>query len=142
MLLTSEADLMKRKEPMAFPVFGRGRCLAALVGRGLNAKNVKSSCALLLAPCTCDVQADMEGFALLTASDWQSLGKGVRGQGSGVREKAERTSLRPGAWPLTPPAIPLPTESRPLFPRGLLAGIGAAALLAVLLGSRAARSSR
>ena len=144
MLLTSEADLAKRKEPMAFPVFGRGSCLAALVGRGLNAKNVKNACALLLAPCTCDAQTDMEWFDLLTATDWQLLGSGVRGQGSGVR--STRPTVPPlarGAWPLTPPATQPLQESRPLLPRWvLLAGIGAAALVAVLMGSRAVSSGR
>src|SRR5437764_1129210 len=38
MLLASEEDLPERKDPMAFAVFGRGHCLAGLVGAGLNAE--------------------------------------------------------------------------------------------------------
>jgi hypothetical protein len=71
MFLTSEDDLPERKEPMAFPVFGRGHCMAGLIGRGLNAENVRKCCSVLLAPCTCDVQGDLPRFDLLTNFDWK-----------------------------------------------------------------------
>jgi hypothetical protein len=141
MLLHSEAELSQRKEPMAFAVFGRGRCLAALVGRGLTAKNIKSACALLLAPCTCDVQTDMEWFELLTTADW-SFGTGSIGQRSEVRDQKSEV----GGQQLSIPDLgrrPLPPESRPLVPRwALLTGIGAVGLLVVLTGVWAVRSGR
>jgi hypothetical protein len=148
MLLHSEAELTQRKEPMVFAVFGRGRCLAALVGRGLNAPNIKSACALLLAPCTCDVQTEMEWFELLTTADWQTFGTGVLPARSRVRQNAGTLPRLPrsgergyGPWPLTPPATQPPPESRPLVPRwALLTAIGAVGLLVVLTGAWAARS--
>src|SRR5262249_48852980 len=71
MLLTSEEDLPDRKDPMGFAVFGRGHCLAALVGAGVNTERIRKCCSDLLAPCTCDVQGDLARFALLTQADWK-----------------------------------------------------------------------
>ena len=47
MLLGSESDLAGQNEPIAFPVFGRGRVLYALVGDGITADNVRTAGAFL-----------------------------------------------------------------------------------------------
>ena len=43
MLLNTEDDLKTMKEPMAIPVFGRGRALYALVGKGINEETIEVS---------------------------------------------------------------------------------------------------
>jgi hypothetical protein len=133
-LLTSEDDLAAKTEPMAFAVFGRGRTLAARVGRGLNAKEIRSACVRLLASCTCDVQKDLACFDLLLSADWAST--------SAVPPPAP---VLPAQKP-PPPASPEPLtveEDQSLVARRVLWGaIGAMALLVVVTGVWALRSGR
>jgi hypothetical protein len=70
MLLHSESDLTTFKEPMAFPVFGRGRALYALVGAGINEDNIAEACTFLVGACTCQVKQLNPGTDLLMAVDW------------------------------------------------------------------------
>ena len=70
MLLNSEDDLLTFKEPMAFPVFGRGRSLFALVGKGINEVNIGEACVFLVGPCSCQAKAMNPGTDLLMRVDW------------------------------------------------------------------------
>ena len=72
MLLRSEDDLSGYDEPMVFPVFGRGRALYALVGKGINKDNVEEACAFLVGPCSCQVKAQNPGMDLLMRADWDA----------------------------------------------------------------------
>lgn len=76
MLLGTEEDLDGFKEPMAFPVFGRGRALWALVGPGINADNIVETCAFLVGPCACQIKAQCPGTDLLLLVDWDELLEG------------------------------------------------------------------
>jgi hypothetical protein len=71
-LLMSEWDLAGRREPMAFPVFGRGRVLYALTGAGITKANIREACSFLIGPCACEIKDDNPGFDLLMAVDWTS----------------------------------------------------------------------
>lgn len=73
MLLGSEPDLAARTDPMAFPVYGRGRALWALVGAGITEKNVRDSAGFLVGPCSCEVKELNPGFDLLLSADWDVL---------------------------------------------------------------------
>jgi hypothetical protein len=73
MLLGSESDLAERTDPMAFPVYGRGRALWALVGAGITEKNVRDSAGFLVGPCSCEVKELNPGFDLLLSADWDVL---------------------------------------------------------------------
>ena len=57
-------------QPMAFPVFGRGRVLYALVGRGISEENVLDTCAFLIGPCGCQVKAKNPGWDMLLSMKW------------------------------------------------------------------------
>jgi hypothetical protein len=70
MLLNTEEDLKTYDEPMAFPVFGRGRALDALVGKGINAENIAHACAFITGACSCEVKRINPGKDLLFAVDW------------------------------------------------------------------------
>jgi len=73
-LLNSEDDLKElQHEPMAFPVFGRGRALPALVGKGINADMIDEASAFLSGPCSCQVKRQNPGFDLLTSVNWDQL---------------------------------------------------------------------
>ena len=69
-LLKSEPDLGRYDEPMAFPVFGRGRALYALVGAGMQEKNIREACASMLAWCSCEIKAQSPGTDLMISADW------------------------------------------------------------------------
>ncbi len=71
MLLHSESDLDEyADEPMAFPVFGQGRALWALVGDGINSENIIESCVFLTGPCSCQVKHMNPGTDILIDFDW------------------------------------------------------------------------
>lgn len=69
-LLASEPDLARYDEPVAFPVFGRGRALYALVGDGIQEKNILEACKSMLAWCSCEIKAQNPGTDLLISADW------------------------------------------------------------------------
>ena len=71
MLLNSEPDLREyRGQPMAFPVFGRGRVLYALVGAGIRKDNIREACAFITGPCACEIKVLNPGIDLLMFADW------------------------------------------------------------------------
>ena len=70
MLLKTEADLSGMEEPMAFPIFGRGRALYALVGRGINRENIQEAGAFLAGPCSCQVKELNPGTDILMSVNW------------------------------------------------------------------------
>lgn len=72
MLLNTEPDLRDFVEPIAFPVFGRGRVLYALVGKGINKENIEEACAFLVGWCSCQVKAENPGIDLLMFVDWEA----------------------------------------------------------------------
>lgn len=77
MLLNLEDDLGEySKEPMAFPVFGRGRILEPLIGLGLNYDNVIEHSAYLTGACSCEVKDQNPGIDLLVAMDWDAAMEG------------------------------------------------------------------
>lgn len=77
MLLNLENDLGEyAAEPMAFPVFGRGRILEPLIGQGLNYDNVIEHSAYLTGACSCEVKDQNPGIDLLMAMNWDSAMEG------------------------------------------------------------------
>jgi len=71
MLLESEKDLHEYSdEPMAFPVFGRGRALFALVGPGINEQNIMEACGFLVGWCSCTAKAMAPGKDMLVSVNW------------------------------------------------------------------------
>jgi len=72
MITHSESDLEQYKSwPMAFPIYGRGRVLYALVGQGINEDNISEACAFLAGPCACEIKYSNPGMDLLMPVDWE-----------------------------------------------------------------------
>jgi hypothetical protein len=112
MLVRCESDLADRVEAFVFPVFGRGRALWPLVGRGINAKNVQEACEFLVGACSCQVKDQNPGFDLLLSTDWNSL---VLGEGQRFTAMQTRGSPRAdGATEL----VPIPKGSQTDEPQG------------------------
>jgi len=73
-LMNSEDALDEySQKPMAFPVFGRGRLLYALVDKGVNEDNIHEAASFLTGPCQCQIKAENPGVDLLLTVDWESM---------------------------------------------------------------------
>lgn len=76
MLLRVESDLLEEpqvSQPMAFPVFGRGRVLYALVGKGIAPDVIAEASEFLTEGCQCTVKAQNPGVDLIMNVDWNKL---------------------------------------------------------------------
>lgn len=71
-LLRTEEGLLDRREPMVFPIFGRGIVLHALVGKGITERNIASSAGFLCGACSCEVKTQNPGVDLLMTAEWES----------------------------------------------------------------------
>jgi hypothetical protein len=74
-LTGSEEDLRGKYagEVMAFAVFGQGRMLPALVGKGITAENIAEVAAFLCGRCSCEIKDQNPGMDLLMTTDWAAL---------------------------------------------------------------------
>ena len=73
MLMKTEPDLDEYDSyPMAFPVYGRGRVLYALVGDGIEKRNIFEACSFVTGPCSCQIKELNPGVDLLMNVDWES----------------------------------------------------------------------
>jgi hypothetical protein len=102
-LLSTEPDLRGLDEPMAFPVFGRGRVLYALVGAGINSETVRHALAFLSGGCSCTVKRENPGVDLLLTADWSVI----------IPTTPEETPPAPDAVIELLPLTPLLTTHRP-----------------------------
>jgi hypothetical protein len=71
MLLNAAPSLTNSTGPVAFPVFGRGRVLAALAGEELSVENINAATEYLCGACSCEIKAQNPGMDLLLAVNWE-----------------------------------------------------------------------
>ncbi|HUU94006.1 MAG TPA: hypothetical protein VM238_22670 [Phycisphaerae bacterium] len=83
MLLGTEPDLRDLKETMVFPLFGRGRALCALVGKGINKENLEEIGFFLAGPCSCTVKYQNPGVDMFFTVDWDAA---LAGEESAIPE--------------------------------------------------------
>lgn len=95
MLLASEEDLRSLNEPMVFPVFGQGRVLYALVGKGIQVETIDSAAQFLIGSCSCQVKEQNPGVDLVMAVDWKKLVKEQATPGQKLPELSEIADLLP-----------------------------------------------
>ena len=76
MLLNTESDLKDFKDPIAIPIYGRGRTYFALVGPGITADNIADNCNFICGACSCEVKRDNPGQDLLLAANWNQVQPG------------------------------------------------------------------
>lgn len=74
MLMHLEPDLGDYvAEPMAFPVFGRGRALEPMIGKGIHVDNLLEAAAYLCGACSCEIKEQNPGIDLLMTADWEPV---------------------------------------------------------------------
>ncbi|MFT5466319.1 MAG: hypothetical protein ACI8UO_001418 [Verrucomicrobiales bacterium] len=77
MLVNLEDDLNEyEKEPMVFPVFGRGRVLEPLIGLGINRDNALDYSTYLCGACSCEVKDQNPGMDLVIGANWDEALEG------------------------------------------------------------------
>ena len=104
MLLSTEPDLKDPEFeglPMAFPVFGRGRVLYALIGEGINADTIREACEFLTGACSCEIKDLNPGADLLLAMDWKSA---VAERVMEMEEEKVLSDSTPASHRVDPPA--------------------------------------
>jgi hypothetical protein len=150
MFLNLEDDLGEfASEPMAFPVFGRGRVLEPLIGLGINENNILEHSGYLCGACSCEVKDQNPGMDLLMAVNWDAAMEGSQAIIDKVLPPLEGTAallaaadatssdapalVEPEAEPVSPEVTeePLPASS----PFGRLWIILGAVLVLLGLGS-------
>jgi hypothetical protein len=111
MLLGTEPDLRGYPDTMAFPVYGRGRVLYALVGQGIHAGTIIKANAFLVGRCACEIKAENPGTDLLMPVDWQ---KGI----------GDNTAVRTVELPPLPGIVSVNAGSSKTAPEPALAAYG------------------
>jgi hypothetical protein len=77
MLLNLEDDLHEwASDPMAFPIFGRGRVLEPLIAKGIARANILEDLGYLCGACSCEVKDQNPGMDLLMAVNWDAAIEG------------------------------------------------------------------
>jgi hypothetical protein len=95
MLLASEEDLRGFNEPMAFPIFGQGRALYALVGKGIRPETIDEAAQFLIGSCSCQVKEQNPGMDIAMAVDWKQLVKDQATPGQKLPELKDMADLLP-----------------------------------------------
>ncbi len=72
-LLGLEPDLADlQAEPMVFTIYGRGRTLPPLIGKGINERMIDQVALFITGACSCQVKAQNPGTDLLIQQDWDA----------------------------------------------------------------------
>ena len=66
----SGVSLTALSEPLAIPVFGRGRCMPGIPASRLSEQSLSSACDYLCGECSCQVKDQNPGVDLLLNVDW------------------------------------------------------------------------
>jgi hypothetical protein len=119
-LLHSEPDLGDLKEPMLFPVFGRGRALYALAGKGINHETLDEAATFLIGRCSCEVKELNPGVDLLLTADWDNLIKAQTQPSRATQLKELAAAPETVTITGTSAQAPAPATRQPL-PTGTLA---------------------
>ena len=140
MLLGTEADLPELQEPLLFPVFGQGRALYALAGKGIRHETLDEAAAFLIGKCSCQVKELNPGVDLLLAADWGHLLKAQLGVDRALPAPPVLAELAPETVTITSSpdkvATPLAEQHRQSGPLVLAGGFAVAGVLAAVFWLR------
>jgi hypothetical protein len=76
LLLHCEADLAGTREPMVFPVFGRGLTLLPLIGKGIHPDVIERTAGALVSYCEDTFRQQQPFVDLLVTADWDAIIQG------------------------------------------------------------------
>jgi hypothetical protein len=111
-LLRTESDLLTfTDEPIVFPVFGQGRALYALIGKGIAKDNIHEACGFLTGACSCIEKVGNPGVDLLMTAVWWSPEMTSAIKEIELPELTGIAFANPVDVPTVPKATITPTES-------------------------------
>lgn len=73
LLMNWSPRLTNSKEPMLFPIFGRGRVIPPALGSEITAEALRDMAEFLTGPCSCEIKELNPGYDLLLTANWSSL---------------------------------------------------------------------
>ena len=120
MLLASEEDLRGFNEPMAFPIFGQGRALYALVGKGIRPETIDEAAQFLIGSCSCQVKEQNPGMDIAMAVDWRQMVKDQATPGQNLPELSAVADLLPQTATITAAPLDVKTNSWSLIAVALI----------------------
>ena len=134
MLLGSEEGLTELKEPIAFPIFGRGRALAAFVGKGINAENIEDASIFLVGRCSCQVKELNPGTDIMFSVNWDAAlaGQPLMTMPPLPRLASDEVEARNVTLTTTQPGAQASSVDPPKSHLPLIIGVSLAALLVVV----------
>lgn len=133
MLLASEPDLRSVREPIAFPIFGQGRVLYALVGKGIKVETVDRAAQFLIGSCSCQVKEQNPGVDLVMAADWKQLVHAQSIPGEQLPELTQIADLLPQTVRIAQPPAPRAAAPVPRLDWRVGSGLVVAGAMGVLL---------
>jgi hypothetical protein len=134
MLLSSEEGLTELKEPIAFPIFGRGRALAAFAGKGIDAENIEDASIFLVGKCSCQVKDLNPGTDIMFSVNWDAAlaGQPLMTMPPLPRLASDEVEATDVTLTTTQPAAQANTPDKGSFRLLLIVGISLAALIVVV----------
>ncbi|HOW65900.1 MAG TPA: hypothetical protein P5186_22370 [Candidatus Paceibacterota bacterium] len=72
-LLNWNPNLIAAREPLLFPIFGRGRVIPPAMGDQIRPEAIREMAEFLTGPCSCEVKELNPGYDLLLAKNWNTL---------------------------------------------------------------------
>ena len=124
-------------DPVAFPIYGRGRALWPMPAKDVTPDNIDSTLSFLCGSCSCQIKDENPGYDLMLSVDWDSI---ITDTYIGQTEMPELTGPTAHAetdtdsTPTSSPNLPTPQEEKQKF--GLFFIIAAiVALSALIMGT-------
>jgi hypothetical protein len=93
-LFGSAPEIRDVTDPVAFPMFGRGRALFGLKGEQITASQVERACRFLVGMCSCTIKEANPGIDMPMAVDWNA---GLRDAPAGDEPEPPLASLSSAA---------------------------------------------
>jgi len=138
-LLQTDKDVRSSGEPVAIPVFGRGRALDAMVGKDMTEARIERDCQFLCGDCSCEAKELNPGIDLLMSADWSQVVGGQLIQDKALPPLKDVAGLVPpsgnGGGPPSSAASGRPVSAWAVGPIILMAvlALGAIAVVSVVL---------
>ncbi|MEI6232236.1 MAG: hypothetical protein WCT04_04245 [Planctomycetota bacterium] len=73
MLMGIDKRFRNSANPVAFPIFGRGRALAGLTGKDLSESTIEEATTFLTGACSCQLKELNPGVDMLFDTDWEGI---------------------------------------------------------------------
>ncbi len=143
MLTRNDDELTKSQDPIAIPIFGQGRALWPLMGKGIDKELIIESMIFLSGSCSCQIKDQNPGYDIFLNVDWaEALENRTTGQIMTTKVITPETSPIPNQQPTQSEADNKDTKSNNDYPLYLYIVLGAVVLIIVILALSAGSKNK